>query len=837
MTTDVRSTQELLPWIAPITDGVVVCKDSSFLASFEFFGADADSVGEAEVFQVGQAVDRMMNALRDLPITIWWTLRREKTEDYPGEPMPDAISQMLDDEHRAQFLGQAAYVNRHFLSVIWMPEKSASGMFGKVGALMADGASLPVAIKTAVQSTYFGKGSFAWKAAEIERALLEFESKLEQIEHIIAALGAKRLRTSELLGFLWAQANPGKRMTPKLWDGNTYFDAALSEAPITVHRDVLQFGDTSTDTRYMTVTSMKTWPSYLAFNAFGTLMSLPTEMVISHCFRVMNKDATIKHIESVRRLNDTLKYSLKSWIASVANKGSGLDDRNADPARIMAADEAREAMGVFNSGHAIFGYHTLAVTLIDEDLERVEESTRVLTRMFNSSPFTGTVRESMGALAAWATTLPGQWQECKRWLTLSSENATDLAPLMGVSRGQRMNDHFTAQLGKPCQALTVLPTDFNTPYYFNFHVGALGHALVIGPSRSGKSIGMNFLMSQYRKYGDHADILIFDKDASCRIPTLLQGGEHIDLRAGGEMIKLNPCLLATDEQHWGFLAKWVEGLIASRGYAVTTEDAKQIYLAVRSMGENQNPMTHRLFTIRTQLTPELGMHLDEWVGAGQYAHYFDNEEDGFSLSQFACIEMGEVMREPRVARAFMDYAFYRLQRKLEDQRTGNMRVTLVYVEECWFLLEDPYFAARLKDWLKTFAKLNAFLVLTTQSIEDLEGLPPAIFASVRDNIQTKIFLPNANALTEKLSEFYRKNFDLRPDLIHRIATAVPKQDYIIVQPEVSRKVRITLNQRQVAALRSDMAAQRVFARHYATKEPGWQAAYINELAPPKNKQE
>lgn len=826
--TDIRSTQELLPWITPISDGLVVCKDSSFLAAFEFFGADADTVGEADTYQVGQAIERMMAALRDLPITIWWTVRREATTDYPGERMPDDVSSMLDDEHRAQFLHSSAYVNRHFLSLIWMPEKSTADMFGKIGALMADGANVFTATKTAIASTYFGKSAFAWKAAEMDRAIHDFETKLDQVENIISSLNPIRLTGQVFMGFLWAQANPGQKMIPKTWNGVNYLDALLSEEPITVHRESLQFGDVKDDQVHVSTLSMKSWPSPLAFGAFDGLVSVPTEMVMSHCFRVMNTRSAQKHIENVKRINDFLKYPLKTWVIGAMMRKGEMSERNADPSRALAAEQAKEAKGVLNAGEVLFGYHNMTVAIVDRDLKRMEETTRNMKRMFNATPFTGVVRETTGLLSSWATTLPGQWQESKRWMALSSANMVDIAPLMGVHAGYRYNQHLTEQLGTPCQALTVLATDYNTPFYFNFHVGALGHAMVLGPSRSGKSIGMNFLISQFRKYGRHSKIIIFDKDYSCRIPTLLQGGEHIDLRGGG-VVRLNPMLLVRDRRNWAFLANWVEELISSRGHTVTSEDSKAIFQAVEGTAANPSEVMHRLHTVRTLLPTHLGVHLDAWVGTGQYANYFDNVEDSFNLSSFTCMEMGEIMKEPRVARAFMDYAFYRIQRALEAQRTSEMNVTMVYVEECWFLLDDPYFAAKLKDWLKTFAKLNAFLVLTTQSIEDLEALPASVFAAVRDNIQTKIFLPNANALTEKLSEFYRKNFDLRPDLIQRIATGVPKQDYIVVQPEVARKVRLQLTTRQVAALRSDIAAQRVFERHYAERSPGWEARYINEM--------
>lgn len=851
---DIRSAQEILPWMLPISDGLVVCKDSSFLGCFEFVGADADSAGTVTLNEIADAAERLMLSLRDLPVTIWWTLRREKSEDYCGEPMEDPVTRLVDDEHRANYLQNSAYINRHFFSIIWMPERSTAGMFEKAGVLMGDGANPLKAIYTAVRSTYFGKGAFAWKADEIERAVEEFEGRLRQIQDIMAELRFRRLVGQSQLGFLWAMANPGSRMVPKGWDGERYLDGLLPECSVNVFKDTLTFGDVQPV--HANMLSMKTWPSPIAFGAFDTLVSLPTEMVISHCFRVMGTAAAEKHADDTKKWNDILKYPLTTWAFGVFKNGQ-MNESKANPARAQASLEAMNAKGVLTAGDTIFGHHNLSVMILDRDEKRLEESTQAMVRMLAASPFTGVIREGMHALSAWATTLPGQWQQCRRWMGLTGQNVNHMAPLMGIGMGDRYNGHLTEQLGKPCQALTVLPTDFNTPFYFNFHVGALGHAFVVGPSRTGKSIGMNFLLSQMSKYnalpthfaaeratsaiasGDSGEMhqfedsvrrIIFDKDHSCRIPTLLQGGEHVDLRPGGE-VRVNPFSLVGDRKHWQFLLRWTEGLIQSRGYKVGAADSELILQAIEQLASQTDPSLHVLSTIRTFLPANLGIHLDEWIGAGQNAFYFDNQHDSFSVSSFACIEMGEIMKEPRAAVAFLDYAFYRIQRMLEDQRHTRVKLTCIYVEECAFIMKIPEFTERLQDWLKTFAKLNAFLVLCTQSPEDLMEVPKAVFAAIRDNVATKIFLPAPAAAIGSLHDLYMYELGLREDQIQKIARGVRKQDYIIVQPDLCRKVRMKLTDVQVAVMRSDIRAQREFHEFYENRHgmPNWRFDYINRM--------
>ena len=824
---DVRSMTELVPWMVPLTDGVVVCKDSGLLACYELQPLDADAVGHGQVMQLAHAADRFLAAFRDLPVTLWWTVRRERTLDYPGERMPDPVSQMMDDEHRAAFEREAAYRNRHFVSVLWMPPEGASNLLERIGALVAEGLSPIRAMLIATKSLMGGRDTFAWRGAELDLALNEFEAKLFQASGILSDLQPRRLEGKELFGFLWAQANPGMQMVPKAWNGHDYLDALVAERPLSVFRESLRFGD-GQDATWASVISLKDAPSSIQFDVFSNLLGLPCELIVTHVFRLMGAQQAQKHIDNARRVVDLSKYRLKSWLYGAVFRQGEMSEDKADPAKAEMAEDLRQAVGAVSSGRIMLGWYHFSLVLLSQDEAHLEEVTRDTLRMFHGKQWVGALRESLHALAAWSATLPGQWGECRRWMVLSSVNANNMAPYLGVEMGQRENPHLTQQLGQRCQALTIFRTENRTPYYFNFHVGAVGHAFVVGPTRSGKSAGMNFLISQYRKYGDAARVLIFDKDYSCRNATLLQGGQHIDMRSGGD-VRLNPIGLVRDQRHWPFVARWLEALIGSRGYQVTSTDERAIYEAIQGVAII-DPHLHTLSSINEHLPLHLQREVESWLGDRQFGTYFDNEEDSFNLGLFTCIEMNEVMRERRVARLFLDYAFYRISDMLRLDPERRPQATMIYVEECWFLLEDEVFRQRLVDWLKTFAKLNAFVVLCTQSIDDLVNAPPSVFAAIRDNIPTRIFLPNPNAIGGSLKDLYVRQFQLREDQAERIARAIPRLEYYIVRPDVARKVQLPLTRRQLAVVRSDLAAQNVFLRHYATRHtnPQWIQHYIEE---------
>lgn len=67
--------------------------------------------------------------------------------------------------------------------------------------------------------------------------------------------------------------------------------------------------------------------------------------------------------------------------------------------------------------------------------------------------------------------------------------------------------------------------------------------------------------------------------------------------------------------------------------------------------------------------------------------------------------------------------------------------------------------------------------------------------------------------------------------MERIATALPQRQYFITKPGVARMVNLRLTKRQVAALRSDAKAQRVFDEYWDNGHgaKGWQDRYIADM--------
>ena len=90
-------------------------------------------------------------------------------------------------------------------------------------------------------------------------------------------------------------------------------------------------------------------------------------------------------------------------------------------------------------------------------------------------------------------------------------------------------------------------TNGKTPFRFHLDVGDVGHQVILGPTGSGKSTYLDFLIAQFLRYPD-AQIFVFDKDESHKALTLALEGHYYDL---GDTETLAFCPLAdlsTDSQ-------------------------------------------------------------------------------------------------------------------------------------------------------------------------------------------------------------------------------------------------------------------------------------------------
>ena len=79
-----RSLTDLIPWLMPLNDEVVLCKDGSLMAVFEYAPPDPDGQSPDDVDGDAGAAERALLPMRREDVMLWFIARRQKDFGYPA---------------------------------------------------------------------------------------------------------------------------------------------------------------------------------------------------------------------------------------------------------------------------------------------------------------------------------------------------------------------------------------------------------------------------------------------------------------------------------------------------------------------------------------------------------------------------------------------------------------------------------------------------------------------------------------------------------------------------------------------------------------------------------
>jgi type IV secretion/conjugal transfer VirB4 family ATPase len=721
-----------LPWAALVAPGVVLNKDGSFQRTLRFRGPDLESATEAELVA---ACARANNVLRrfDSGWALFFEAERIEALGYPESSFPDPASWLLDEERRAAFEGQRGqhFESAYHLTLLYMPPADQVAQAER--ALLETGRE---------EKGRDWRQDLAGFVAETDRALDLLAGFMPEV---------RALDDGETLTYLHGTVST-KRHRVAVPDTPIYLDGILVDTALSGGIEPM-LGD-----RHLRTLTILGFPSLTRPGILDALNHQDFACRWVTRFIALDKTEATRTLTRLRRQWFAKRKSIAALLREVLyNEPVQLLDSDADN-KVADADLALQALG---GDHVAFGYLTTTITVSDSDRHRADEKVRAVERIVNGLGFT-CIRETVNAVETWLGSLPGHVYANVRQPLVHTLNLAHLMPLSSVWAGPARNVHLD---GPP---LLYAETSGSTPFRLSTHVGDVGHMLVVGPTGAGKSVLLALLALQFRRYAS-SQVTIFDKGYSARTAVLAMGGEHHGLGSDGSLA-FQPLrgIDSSAERSWA--AEWIAALLAHEKVVVTPEVKEAVWSALTSLATA--PAEERTLTGLSVLLQSnaLKAALMPYTLDGPFGRLLDAAENRLELADVQCFETEELMHEAGVVLPVLTYLFHRL----EDRFDG--RPSLLILDEAWVYLDNPVFAARIREWLKVLRKKNVSVVFATQSLADIAG--SSIAPAIIESCPQRIFLPNDRAIEPQARSAYER-FGLNDRQIELIAQATPKRHYYL----------------------------------------------------------
>jgi type IV secretion system protein VirB4 len=464
---------------------------------------------------------------------------------------------------------------------------------------------------------------------------------------------------------------------------------------------------------FSAILSLKEYPAEAAPGMLDALLRLPFELVLSERFSFLDRQIALERTSTALR------------------RSRAADDESETLKRglVQAKDDIA-------SGRSGLGEHAMSVLVRAPSLDELEHAVADCASALADIGAVAVREENCLEPAFWAQ-FPGNEAYAPRPSLVSTSAFAGLVSLHGFPAGEATDNHWGP-------AISVLETTARTPYFFNFHNGDLGNFTIIGPSGSGKTVVLNFLAAQAQKLKPLT--FFFDKDRGSEIFVRGVDGFYSALRSG-ERTGFNPLLLPDSPATRTFLRHWIGQLVTRRDERLSATDEAVIADAVAANFE-QAPAYRRLRYFQELLggsgrptANDLAARIAPWCGKGEHAWLFDNETDRLDMGKRVLgFDITEILDDPVRRTPAMMYLFHRIEQRLDGSPA------LILIDEGWKALDDRFFAARIRDWMKTLRKRNAIVGFGTQSARD--ALESSVSSAIIEQAGTQIFLPNPRANAE-----------------------------------------------------------------------------------------
>jgi type IV secretion system protein VirB4 len=688
-----REPDDHLPYAWHVDDQAIALDGGGLMVCFALDGASFETADLDELNDRHARLNGVWRNLADERLALWHHLVRREQDEWPQGAFRSDFARRLDDAYRAAMAKRRLFANELYLTLVLRRRHDAGAWITRLKAR---------------ESTW-----------TLSQDLLILKDASRDLVQHLGRFNPRPLGLYEDRGVCFSEPLEMLRLV---------MTGKPSRAPLvrghlgrSIYRDRLIFGRETIEireageTRFAAMLGVKEYPATTRPGLWDDLLSARLPLTISQSFTFISKTAARSILE--RKQNQMISAHDRA-ASQIRGLGEALDD--------------------LTSNRFVMGDHQASVLVHASTPSGLADAASKVRAVLADSGLVA-VREDLGLEGAFWAQFPGGFRRRTRPAAITSRNFAGLAPFHTFPAGRRDGNHWGG-------AVALLRTAAGSPFYFNFHVGDLGHTFICGPSGSGKTVIQNFLMAELEKFG--ARQLFIDKDRGAEIFVRACGGTYLSLRNGQPTGFAPFKALTPTPGNQAFLSALVRQLVCPPGERLGVQAERAIDDGVAALA--RLPTQHRsLSALRALLGQQdaggIGARLERWSSEGALGWVLDNDADTLALDvRFAGFDMTEILDNAEVRTPAMMYLFHRITDIVDGARL------VLDIDEFWKALGDEAFRSLAEDGLKTWRKQNAFMVFGTQSPADVLRSP--IAHTIVEMCATKIFLPNPHGVARDYIE-------------------------------------------------------------------------------------
>jgi len=717
-----------IPYTAHVAPSVVRTAFGDYVQVFRLAGASFESNDDEQLNNWHERLNVLWRNIAGPNVALWTHVIRRRARIAVGaggmKRQPARLfADRLHEKYHRRLAHETLMVNEIYLAIVHRPTSGiATGLVSKALA-MAQRAGPQAALADALDA-----------CEKLSQTLVASLSRYEP--ELLGAYRSDNMWCSSLLEYLALLIN-GEWQRAPLPVGPV--NRALATSRLLFGTEAIEYRS-PTATRVGAMLGIKEYPTPSVVGMYNRLLAAPFSFVATQSFSFLSKPAAQSLLQ--RQFN------------RMANAGDFA---------VSQAAELQDALDALTSNEFIMGDHhfslqvlaDVAVPSADSSLGgRLKALNDYIASARSILADTGMLvaREDLALEAAFWAQLPGNFPVRPRKAPITSRNFAAMSPFHNYPVGRASGNHWG-------EALSMFVTSARSPYYFSLHASDpadpdggsrkdTGHTLICGPTGSGKTVFIGFLVALLNRQG--VTQVIFDKDCGLEILVRALGGEYLPLK-NGLATGFNPLQLPVTPANFEFLKAWLRELSKGesqpqRGELNSVRETTDLDQALRGT-LSLEPKSRRLSRLVEFLDPTdpEGLHarLARWCDScrGDYAWVFDNARDtimprlsGRGLVGF---DVTDFLDHPLTRAPVTLYLFHLVRQLLDGRRL------VCWMDEFWRLLADSAFESFAKDGPKTWRKLNAAMCLATQSPSDVLDSP--ICRTLVEQTPTKVFFPNSDA--------------------------------------------------------------------------------------------